>query len=88
MKRNIEQFSREKDFDLWRLNIKVILIQQKCVKALKDEELRTACLTQAKNTEMMDKGRSLIIPCLVNKALREVSREKKGEECDGDVGQT
>jgi len=52
-----------------------ILIQQKCVDALKGEVRMHVHLTPAEKTKMNDKVVSAIIMCLEDKVMREVSRE-------------
>lgn len=58
------------------MNIQVILNQEKCDEALKDEASMSACLTLAAKTEKIDKVASNIILYLVNKIIREVNKEK------------
>jgi len=72
---DIEKFTGSNDFGLWKVNMREILIQQKCVEALKGEAQMSAHLTLAEKTEMNDKAVSAIILCLGDKVLREVARE-------------
>ena len=60
----IEKFSGNNDFGLWKIKMQAILIQEKCIDALKSEALMPAGLTQVHKTEMVDKARSAIILCL------------------------
>lgn len=46
------------DFGLWKVKMKVVLTQQKCVEALKGEAAMSATLTQAEKREMLDKAKS------------------------------
>jgi len=39
---DIEKFSNNNDIELWKVKLKAILIQQKCLKALNDEALMSA----------------------------------------------
>lgn len=55
--------------------MQVILVQEKCIDALKGEALTPATLTQVQKTEMVDKTRSAIILCLRDEVLREVTNE-------------
>jgi len=55
--------------------MEVVLIQQKCEKAMKGEGAITVTMSRAKKTEMVDKARSAIVLCLRNKDLREVAKE-------------
>nr|KYP76594.1 Retrovirus-related Pol polyprotein from transposon TNT 1-94 [Cajanus cajan] len=75
-KYDIEKFSGENDFGLWRIKMEAIFIQQGCVEAIKGEEKMSSSLTQKEETDMIEKARSVIILCLVYKALRDVAREK------------
>nr|KYP64673.1 Retrovirus-related Pol polyprotein from transposon TNT 1-94 [Cajanus cajan] len=75
-KYDIEKFSGENDFGLWRIKMEAILIQQGCAEAIKGEEKMSSSLTQKEKTNMIEKARSAIILCLGDKALREVAREK------------
>ena len=72
----IEIFSDNNDFELWKIKMQAILIQEKCIDALKGEALMPVRLTQIQKTQMVDKARSSIILCLKNKVLRDVSREQ------------
>ena len=75
-KYDIDKFSRENDFDLWKIKMEAILIQQGCAEAIKGEERMSASLSQKEKTDMIEKARSAIILCLGDKALREVARER------------
>lgn len=68
-KLDINKFFDNNDVGLWKMNIHVKLIQQRCVEALKGETFMPARLTQTEKTEMVDKAKIVII-------LREVKREK------------
>ena len=72
---DIEKFTGSNDYGLWKVKMRAILIQQKCVEALKGEAQMPAHLTPAEKTEMNDKAVSAIILCLGDKVLREVARE-------------
>jgi len=72
---DIEKFTVNKDFGLWKVKIEAVLIQQKCEKALKGEGVLPVTMSQAEKTEMMDKARSLIVLCLRDKVLRDVAKE-------------
>nr|KYP76711.1 Retrovirus-related Pol polyprotein from transposon TNT 1-94 [Cajanus cajan] len=75
-KYDIEKFSGENDFGLWRIKMEAILIQQGCAEAIKGEEKMPSSLTQKEKTNMIEKAKSAIILCLGDKALKEVAREK------------
>lgn len=72
---DIEKFTGSNDFGLWKVKMRAILIQQKCVEALKGEAQMPAHLTPVEKAEMNDKAVSAIILCLGDKVLREVARE-------------
>lgn len=72
---DIEKFTGSNDFGLWKVKMRAILIQQKCVEALKGEAQMPTHLTPVEKAEMNDKAVSAIILCLGDKVLREVSRE-------------
>ncbi|KAK2395140.1 alpha carbonic anhydrase [Trifolium repens] len=72
----IEKFTGNNDFGLWKVKMRAILIQQKCVEALKGKTLMPANLSDAEKTEMDEKAHSAIILCLGDKVLREVAKEK------------
>lgn len=55
--------------------MQAILTQEKCIKAFKSEESMTAHLTQTEKNEMVDKAMIVIILCLEDKVLREVTRD-------------
>lgn len=55
--------------------MQVTLIQQKCEETLKVQALILAILTQAAKVEIVDTYRNVIILCLVNKVLEELSKE-------------
>jgi len=72
---DIEKFTGSNDFGLWKVKMRAILIQQKCVEALKGEAQMHTHLTPAKKIEKNDKAVSVIILCFGDKVLREVARE-------------
>jgi len=67
---DIEKFTRDNDFGLWKVKMEAVLIQQKCEKALKDEGALPVTMSRAEKTEMVDKAL-----CLGDKVLREVAKE-------------
>jgi len=72
---DIERFTGDNDFGLWKKKMEAVLIQQKCEKALKGEGSLLVTMSLAEKTEMMDKARSAIVLCLGDKVLREVAKE-------------
>ena len=72
---DIEKFTGDNDFGLWKVKMEAVLIQQKCEKALKGEGSLPVTMSRAEKTEMVDKARSAIVLCLGDKVLREVTKE-------------
>lgn len=72
---DIEKFTGDNDFGLWKVKMEAVLIQQKCEKALKGEGSLPVIMSRAEKTEMVDKARSAIVLCLGDKVLREVAKE-------------
>ena len=72
---NIEKFTGDNDFRLWKVKMEVVLIQQKCEKALKGVGALPVTKSRAEKTKMVDKARSAIVLCLGDKVLREVVKE-------------
>ena len=72
---DIEKFTGDNDFRLWKVKMEVVLIQQKCEKALKGEGSLPVTMSREEKTEMVDKARSAIVLCLRDKVLREVAKE-------------
>jgi len=64
---DIEKFTRDNDFGLWKVKIEAVLIHRKCEKALKGEGLLPFTMSKAEKTEMVDKARSAIVMCLGTK---------------------
>jgi len=72
---DIEKFTGDNDFGLWKVKMVAVLIQQKCEKALKGEGALPLTMSRAEKNEMVDKARSVIVLCLENKVSREVAKE-------------
>ncbi|KAK2458378.1 alpha carbonic anhydrase [Trifolium repens] len=71
----IEKFTDDNDFGLWKVKMRALLTHNKCVEALKGVTQMSATLSDAEKTEMDEKALSSIILCLGDKVLREVARE-------------
>ena len=78
---DVEKFSGKNDFGLWRIKMCAMLIQQ-ClgdaikVDADKGKEVEDADEKAAlKKQEMLEKAHSVLILCLADNVLREVSKE-------------
>jgi hypothetical protein len=72
---DIEKFTSDNDFGLWKVKMEAVLIQQKCEKALKGEGVLPVTMSRAEKTEMVDKARCAIVLCLRNKVSREVVKD-------------
>jgi len=72
---DIEKFTGDKNFGLWKVNMEAVLIQEKCEKALKGEGALMVTMSRAEKTEMVDKARRAIVLCLGDKFLREKVKE-------------
>jgi len=72
---DIEKFTGDNDFGLWKVKMEAVLIQQKCEKALKGEGALPVTMSRAEKTEMVDKAKSAIVLYLGNKVLRDVAKE-------------
>jgi len=55
--------------------MEAVLIQQKCINALKGEGALLVTMSQVEKTEMVDKARSAIVLCLGDKILRDVAKK-------------
>jgi galactitol-specific phosphotransferase system IIB component len=72
---DIEKFTGDNDFGLWRVKMEAVLIQKKCEKALKGEGSLPVAMSQEEKTEMVDKAKSAVVLCLGNKVSREVGKD-------------
>ncbi|MCI35081.1 ubiquitin-protein ligase, partial [Trifolium medium] len=68
---DIEKFTRSNDFGLWKVKMRAILIQQKCVETLTGESQMPAHLSAAEKAKMNDKAVSAVILCLGDNVLRD-----------------
>ncbi|WJX45134.1 E3 ubiquitin-protein ligase upl4 [Trifolium repens] len=72
---DIEKFTGNNDFGLWKVKMKALLIHHKCVEALKGIAQKPATLSDQEKKDMDEKALSSIILCLGDKVLREVAKE-------------
>lgn len=70
-----DNFIEDNDFRLWKLKMQAVLIQQKYAKALRDEYALPATMSQANNTEMVDRAKNVIVLYLVDIFFREFAKE-------------
>ena len=61
---DIEKFTGDNDFGLWKVKMEAVLIQQKCEKTLKGEGALSVTMSQVEKIETVDKARSVIVLCL------------------------
>ncbi|KAL5541128.1 hypothetical protein UlMin_043414 [Ulmus minor] len=71
----LEKFNGKGDFSLWRRKMRVILVQQKCARALGGEKDLPEKLSQEKKKDMMELAYSTIILNLADNGLRKVEKE-------------
>lgn len=76
MKFDIEKFSGETDFRLWRIKMKTMLVQQGLAQALKGESDMPSSLSTKQKSDILEKAHNTLISCLGDKALRQVAKEK------------
>ena len=72
---DIESFNGLNDFTLWKLKMKMILVQQKCEEAIKGEEKLPVELTAAQKAEVVKRAHSATLLSLVDEVLRRVTNE-------------
>jgi hypothetical protein len=65
----IEKFTGDNDFGLWKVKMEAMLIHRKCEKALKGEGALPVTMSRAKKTEIVNKARCVIVLCLRDKVL-------------------
>lgn len=71
-----EKFSGRNDFGLWRIKMRAILIQQGLGDAIKNSPSKDQPEEELdEKAQIMEKAHSLIILCLADNVLREVSKE-------------
>lgn len=78
-KYDIERFSKNNDFGLWRVKMRAMLVQQGLVDALEGEKGLNDSLTKQQKEEMLNRAHSSIILSLGEKAFREVSSEESAQ---------
>ena len=71
---DIVKFTSSNDFGLWKLKMRVVLVHNKCVEALKGAQI-PASLFDAEKADLNERAVSVITLCLRDKVLREVARE-------------
>nr|GEX91013.1 retrovirus-related Pol polyprotein from transposon TNT 1-94 [Tanacetum cinerariifolium] len=69
---DIKKFDRTSDFGLWKIKMHALLIQHRCEASL---EVLTADMEAQMKAELNKKSHSVVILCLGNKVIREVTGE-------------
>jgi len=72
---DIEKFDGRNDFNLWRVRMKALLVQQGLSKALKGKDALPESLTEDEKENILEKVHSAIHLCLNNEVLHEVVEE-------------
>lgn len=75
-KYEIEKFTSVNDFDLWRLKMQALIVQQGLLEAFKGSKEMDVALSEKEKIMMVEKAHSAIILSLVDKVFRQVSKEK------------
>ncbi|KAL8540642.1 hypothetical protein ACS0TY_002040 [Phlomoides rotata] len=64
LKLDVEKFSGKNNFGLWKVKMRVLLIQHELTGALKPDEEGESSIAREKRIEIMEKAHSAIILCL------------------------
>nr|KYP53379.1 Retrovirus-related Pol polyprotein from transposon TNT 1-94 [Cajanus cajan] len=75
-KYEVEKFTGQNDFGLWRLKMRALLVHQGLVDALAGEAKAENATVDEERKKMQEKAHSAIILSLGDKVLRQVSKEK------------
>ncbi|KAL8488044.1 hypothetical protein ACS0TY_024354 [Phlomoides rotata] len=76
MKLDVEKFSGNNDFGVWKVKMKALLVHHGLASALQPNAGAESSISREKKVEINEKAHSAIILCLGDKPLREVSKEK------------
>ncbi|GKF53654.1 hypothetical protein Tco_0160564, partial [Tanacetum coccineum] len=69
---DIEKFNGKNDFGLWQIKMRALMVQQGCDAAL---ETLPADMEAGEKAALMKKAYSILILCLEDRVLREVTKE-------------
>ena len=75
LKIDIEKFDGKGDFSRWKKKIRVVLVQQKCAKAIGDPSKFLEVIKSLEKQEIMENAYSLLILNLANNVLHQVDEE-------------
>ncbi|KAL8473574.1 hypothetical protein ACS0TY_030419 [Phlomoides rotata] len=76
MKLDVEKFSGKNDFGLWKVKMNALLVHHGLASVLQPDASAESSISREKKVEINKKAHSVIILCLGDKPLREVSKEK------------
>lgn len=71
----IDKFNGRNDFNLWRLKMRALLVQQGLLKALKGVNALPTTLSDDEKEDILERAHSAILLCLADEVLREVADE-------------
>ncbi|KAK2442835.1 alpha carbonic anhydrase [Trifolium repens] len=71
---DIEKFTGNNDFGLWKVKMRAVLVHNKCVEALKGARM-PASLSDEEKADLNERAVSAITLCLGDNVLREVAKE-------------
>ena len=71
---DIEKFTGTNDFGLWKVKMRVVLVHNKCVEALKGARMPES-LSDEENASLNERAVNVITLCLGDNVLREVAKE-------------
>ncbi|KAK2973379.1 hypothetical protein RJ640_024862 [Escallonia rubra] len=77
-KYDLERFDGSNDFSLWRMNMHVLLIQQRLLKPLKENQGLPKTMSTNKKEDMLEIAHSALLLCLADNMLRKVFQETTG----------
>ena len=75
-KYEVEKFTGQNDFGLWRLKMRALLVQQGLEEALRGEAGLDKKMEEKDRKTLLEKAHSAIILSLGDKVLRQISKEK------------
>lgn len=76
----LEKFSGENDFGLWKMKMEAVLTKEGLALALKGESELPETMKDSEKQDMLEKAKSSLILGLGDKVLREIKKEKTAAE--------
>ena len=77
---DVEKFTGKNDFELWRLKMRALLVQQGLQDVLLGEKNLPSTMQEKHKIELLEKAHSAIILSLGDTVLREVAKTKSAAE--------